>query len=121
MPIHLVLNSVKSARVESLLDTFSPSVIYVLSRMAKQKVTLSLDSQIYQRTREILKDIPGNPSVSGLIDELLDGFTKTLQAPLKALGEGATAGDSLMLLHSGVAEIIRTLHEEDEEPHKPKK
>jgi hypothetical protein len=89
--------------------------------MAKQKVTLTLDSEIYQLTREMLRDIPGNPSVSGLVDELLDGFTKTLQAPLKALGEGATAGDSLMLLHSGVAEIIRTLHEEAEEPHKPKK
>ncbi len=31
MPIHLVLNSVKSARVESLLDTFSPSVVHVLA------------------------------------------------------------------------------------------
>jgi hypothetical protein len=89
--------------------------------MAKQKVTLTLDSEIYQRTREILRDIPGNPSVSGLVDELLDGFTKTLQAPLKALGDGATVGDSLMLLHSGVGEIIRTFHEEATEPHKPKK
>lgn len=83
--------------------------------MPKQKVTLWLDSDIYQRTKEMVKELP-NTSVSSLVDELLDGITSTLQAPLSALGEGATTADVLSLFHGGVLDLIRTLDEEEEKP-----
>ncbi len=88
--------------------------------MPKQKVTLWLDSDIYQRTKEMVKDLP-NTSVSSLVDELLDGITLTLQAPLAALGKGATTADAMSLFHGGVLDLIRTLDEEDEPPVKAKK
>jgi hypothetical protein len=89
--------------------------------MNKQKVTLSLDPEIYRLTREMLKDIPGTPSVSSLVDDLLRGFTATLQGPLKSLAEGGTPADATKLFHGGVLDFIRILEQEDEKPAKAKK
>ena len=83
--------------------------------MNKQKVTLSLDPIIYQRTKDSLQLLPGKPSVSSLVDELLDGFTKTLSGPIQALAAGSTPADAYtLLMQTAMTEIIRTLQEEDE-------
>jgi hypothetical protein len=44
----------------------------------KQKVTLTLNRDIYRRTRELLTKLPGVPSVSSVVDQLLDQFVTTM-------------------------------------------
>lgn len=40
----------------------------------KQKVTLSLNSEIYVEARRVLDLLPGSSSLSGLIDDMLELF-----------------------------------------------
>lgn len=47
----------------------------------KQKVTLTLNKEVYARAREFVNGLPGNPSVSSLVDEVLDAYL-TGTAPL---------------------------------------
>ncbi len=90
--------------------------------MPKQKVTLSLDTEIYERTKQALKGLAGKPSVSSLVDQLLDEFTRTTAPALAALSGGASPADAYsQLLEGSFAELVRILEEEEEEPSKPKK
>lgn len=90
--------------------------------MAKQKVTLSLDTEIYERTREMLRKTPGSPSVSSLVDQLLDQFTLTMGPALAALGSGySLEAASQQFLESASAQFVRILDEEDDEPEQAKK
>lgn len=57
----------------------------------KQKVTLTLDSKVYAATRELLVDLPGKPSVSSLVDELLGGFVVSMGPIFREMLSGDTA------------------------------
>jgi hypothetical protein len=97
-------------------------MVYVVLRMNKQKVTLSLDPDIYRRTRETLDTLPGTPSVSALVDELLDGFTKTAGPALAAVSRGVPPKDALtQIFAAAAAELVRIDEQEDEKPVKTKK
>lgn len=98
-------------------------VVYVLSRMAKQKVTLSLDSEIYQRTREALAQLPGKPSISSLVDQFLDGFSRNVAPSLALFSQGSMTYEGAENKMTGdvLADFIRILSEEDEKLNTPKK
>ncbi len=91
-------------------------------RMNKQKVTLSLDPEIYARTKEVLKLLPVNVSVSALIDELLSTFAGSVLKPMKdAHTSGQNPRDFYKALHADMlsmvslefADLIRTLDEQE--------
>lgn len=89
----------------------------------KQKVTLSLDSEIYQRTRDALTKIPGKPSVSSLVDELLDSFAKTVVPSLALFASGEIDYNRAhgQMTSDAFSDFIRTFSEELEEPDTSKK
>ncbi len=57
----------------------------------KQKVTLTLNKEVYARAREFVNGLPGNPSVSSLVDEVLDAFLVGVSPMFDALKVGDPA------------------------------
>ena len=97
-------------------------MIHVVTRMPKQKVTLSLDPEIYQRTRDALSILPGTPSISALVDQLLDGFATTVAPALSAVARGESQQQAMThLFGAAFDEAIRIHEEEEAKPASPKK
>lgn len=91
--------------------------------MAKQKVTLSLNSDIYKRTKDFLALLPGKPSVSSLVDDVLEQFlTRFGEAFKKAQEEGLSPREFMKVWHADTmtdvsveyAELVRMLKEKEE-------
>jgi hypothetical protein len=75
----------------------------------KQKVTLTLNKDIYKRTRELVDNLPGKPSVSSLVDDLLDQFVTTMQPAFREVlfsKEAAVQAEALKRVHGELVTLM---------------
>ena len=61
-------------------------------------VTLTLDPDIRARVQQVLENMPGKPSLSQLVDELLDEFTTTMGPVFERLKEATGSADPAELM-----------------------
>ena len=56
---------------------------------SRPPVTLTLDPDIKARAQALLKELPGKPSFSQLVDELLEDFVDTMEPMIRQMKESA--------------------------------
>ena len=92
------------------------TVVY-LRRMGRSRRTLNLDDDLHRRAHAVLRRLPGNPSLSGLVNEILKNTIPTLEDVADAyenLGDQA-AEDAIMASVGRVFLMGVTSSEREEE------
>lgn len=80
----------------------------IILRMATKKpVNLSLNKDNYEALREILSKMPGNPSVSSLVDEFIHDFVVEVGPRLETL-VSASPKDRVQTLKGLRADLLST-------------
>lgn len=78
--------------------------------MAKMRVNLYLDEDIYRKAKSLVEQVPGS-SVSGLVDEVLEGAIPMLEQTLEAAKAGDTEAQAKMMSHLFANQLLKLANE----------